>query len=103
MRYRLRTLLIVLALVPPLLAMGWVKWQEYREYLADKHRREMVQRTAPAIAAPRPARRPRLARADSASPLSPAPMPARIELDQDREEQIRRQLEVIDKLMSQNR
>jgi hypothetical protein len=29
-RYRLRTLLIVLTLGPPLLAWGWFKYQEYR-------------------------------------------------------------------------
>ena len=29
MRYRLRTLLIVLAILPPLLAWGWLAWQEH--------------------------------------------------------------------------
>jgi len=103
LRYRLRTLLIVLALLPPLLAIAWVKWQEYREYLADKHRREMMLRALPAVAAPRPTQKPRLAKADLSSELSPAPVPARIDLDQEREEQIRRQLEVIDRTMSHYR
>jgi hypothetical protein len=31
MRYRLRTLLILLALGPPLLAGAWYCWQTYRE------------------------------------------------------------------------
>jgi hypothetical protein len=39
MRYRLRTLLILLAILPPLLAISWVKWQEYREHLAEQQRR----------------------------------------------------------------
>ena len=32
MQYRLRTLLIVLALGPPLIAGGWWGWSEYREW-----------------------------------------------------------------------
>jgi hypothetical protein len=32
MRYRLRTLLFVLALGPPLLAGSWLGWQHYLEY-----------------------------------------------------------------------
>jgi hypothetical protein len=31
MRYRLRTLLILLAILPPLLGIGYVQWQRYRE------------------------------------------------------------------------
>lgn len=31
MRYRLRTLLILLAILPPLLAWGWHEWQEHLE------------------------------------------------------------------------
>jgi len=31
LRYKLRTLLIVLALGPPVLALGWSKYAEYRE------------------------------------------------------------------------
>jgi hypothetical protein len=30
MRFRLRTLLIVLAILPPLLAMGWWKYAEWK-------------------------------------------------------------------------
>jgi hypothetical protein len=47
MRFRLRTLLILLAILPPLLAISWVKWQEYREYLAEQQRRAAVQPAAP--------------------------------------------------------
>jgi hypothetical protein len=39
MRYRLRTLLIVLALGPPLLAgarWGWLEWQERRAVEAER-------------------------------------------------------------------
>jgi hypothetical protein len=36
MRYRLRTLLIVLALVPPLLALGW--WEYSARRLAQQQR-----------------------------------------------------------------
>jgi hypothetical protein len=38
MRYRLRTLLIVLTLAPPLLAGGWWKFCEWRK---QQHRREI--------------------------------------------------------------
>jgi hypothetical protein len=31
MRYRLRTLLILLAILPPLLGIGYIRWQRYRE------------------------------------------------------------------------
>jgi hypothetical protein len=41
MRYRLRTLLIVLALAPPLLAAPWLAWQYYREYKTVKAVREL--------------------------------------------------------------
>ncbi len=47
LRYKLRTLLLLLATLPPLLAIAWVKWLEYREFLAEQHRREMVQRAVP--------------------------------------------------------
>ena len=47
MRYRLRTLLILLFLLPPLLAIWWVKWQEYRERLAEQQRRAAVQPYVP--------------------------------------------------------
>ena len=46
-RYKLRTLLILLAILPPLLYVAWVKWQEYREYLAEQHRRAMMQWAVP--------------------------------------------------------
>ena len=32
MRYRLRTLLIVLAVLPPLVWFGWTKYQAWRDY-----------------------------------------------------------------------
>jgi hypothetical protein len=47
MRFRLRTLLIFLAILPPLLAIVWVKWQEYREHLAEQQRRAAVQSYVP--------------------------------------------------------
>ena len=31
MRYRLRTLLILLAILPPLLWFGYIRWQRYQE------------------------------------------------------------------------
>jgi hypothetical protein len=37
MRYRLRTLLIVLAIAPPLLAVGWLKYAAYKA--AQEHQR----------------------------------------------------------------
>jgi len=30
-RYRLRTLLILLAVIPPLLALAWLRWQARRD------------------------------------------------------------------------
>ena len=36
MRYRLRTLVILLAICPPLLAWGWAKGQEYRRWLQQR-------------------------------------------------------------------
>jgi DNA-binding transcriptional regulator of glucitol operon len=30
MRYRLRTLLILMAILPPLLSIGWWQWSEYK-------------------------------------------------------------------------
>jgi hypothetical protein len=44
MRYRLRTLLIALALGPPLIWAGWWgygKWREYRERRADQWSSEL--------------------------------------------------------------
>jgi len=32
MRYRLRTLLILLAIMPPILGISYVRWQRYREH-----------------------------------------------------------------------
>ena len=40
MRYRLRTLLIVLAILPPLLAVGWWK---YAEWKAERERQRAVE------------------------------------------------------------
>jgi hypothetical protein len=37
MRYRIRTLLILLAILPPLLAVGWWKYSEWRAAV-DRHR-----------------------------------------------------------------
>ncbi len=42
LRYRLRTLLIVLALGPPVLAAGWWGWSEYQEW-RERQRRELRQ------------------------------------------------------------
>jgi hypothetical protein len=39
MRYRLRTLLIVLAILPPLLWFGWTKYEAWRE--AERQRAEL--------------------------------------------------------------
>jgi hypothetical protein len=39
MRYRLRTLLILLAILPPLLAMSWWKYSAWR---AERERREAL-------------------------------------------------------------
>lgn len=36
MRYKLRTLLILLALGPPMLALGWWGWQEWRARQASR-------------------------------------------------------------------
>jgi len=36
MRYRLRTLLALLAICPPLLAGAWIKIEEYRRWLAQQ-------------------------------------------------------------------
>jgi hypothetical protein len=43
MRYRLRTLLILLALLPPLLAVGWVKYVAWK---AEQEQREQINRLA---------------------------------------------------------
>ena len=42
MRYRLRTLLILLAVLPPLLAVGWWKYSEWK---AEQERRAALSRT----------------------------------------------------------
>ena len=39
MRYRLRTLLILLAILPPLLWIGWTKYEAWRE--AERQRAEL--------------------------------------------------------------
>ena len=44
MRYRLRTLLIVLALGPPVLAAVWVKYSARREAERQRAARERLQR-----------------------------------------------------------
>jgi len=44
-RYKLRTLLIVLALLPPLLAGGWLSWQRYQ---AKQQRRKLLEQAATA-------------------------------------------------------
>jgi hypothetical protein len=36
MRYRLRTLLIVLAILPPLLWIGWTKYEAWRAKIREK-------------------------------------------------------------------
>jgi hypothetical protein len=41
MRYRLRTLLIVLAILPPLLWIGWTKFAEWK---AEQERRAYLRR-----------------------------------------------------------
>jgi len=47
MRYRLRTLLIVLALGPPLLAVGWWKYSAWR---AEQERQKALREwTGPAV------------------------------------------------------
>jgi hypothetical protein len=43
MRYRLRTLLILLAILPPLLAVGWSK---YAAWKAEQERKERIDRLA---------------------------------------------------------
>jgi hypothetical protein len=46
MRYRLRTLLILLAVLPPLLAIGWLK---YSEWHAERQRLAAALERRPAI------------------------------------------------------
>jgi hypothetical protein len=48
MRYRLRTLLILLAVLPPVLWGGFVAWGRYVEWRAER-----LNRNAPALASPR--------------------------------------------------
>jgi hypothetical protein len=43
MRYHLRTLLIVMAILPPLLAVGWVKYVAWK---AEQEQREHIDRLA---------------------------------------------------------
>jgi hypothetical protein len=43
MRYRLRTLLIVLALGPAVLAGAWFGWQRYLEYKRQREFDELVE------------------------------------------------------------
>jgi hypothetical protein len=43
MRYRLRTLLIVLALGPPLVAGSWLGWQQYLEYQKQHEYDELIE------------------------------------------------------------
>lgn len=42
MRYRLRTLLIVLAVLPPLLWFGWTKFEAWRAAQAEINRQRAV-------------------------------------------------------------
>ena len=42
MRFRLRTLLILLAVLPPLLAGAWWGWEEWRERRAAEAQRQAV-------------------------------------------------------------
>jgi hypothetical protein len=46
MRYRLRTLLIVLAILPPLLAVGW--WR-YAEWKAEQERQRAAEAEREAV------------------------------------------------------
>jgi len=53
-RYKLRTLLILLAILPPLMWIGWTKYEAWR---AERDRQEALKRirvidTKPALAAP---------------------------------------------------
>ena len=50
-RYRLRTLLILLAILPPLLWIGWGKYEAWR---TEKLRREEIRRMIAAAQAARP-------------------------------------------------
>jgi len=52
-RYRLRTLLILLAILPPLLWIGWGKYEAWR---TEKLRREEIRRMIAAAQAARPAK-----------------------------------------------
>ena len=45
-RYRLRTLLILLAVLPPVLALAWLDWREYAEYRNREQWREATDRAA---------------------------------------------------------
>jgi hypothetical protein len=41
-RYKLRTLLILLAILPPLLAVGWWKYSDWRRRQAEERERQQV-------------------------------------------------------------
>ena len=43
MRFRLRTLLILLAILPPLMAIGWLKYSGWR---AEQERQRMLRESA---------------------------------------------------------
>ncbi len=43
MQLRLRTLLILLAVLPPLLAGGWWGWQRYEEYRRQREFDELIE------------------------------------------------------------
>jgi hypothetical protein len=44
MRYRLRTLLIVLALGPPVLAVGWWGWERYSGWRERQRWQKLIER-----------------------------------------------------------
>jgi hypothetical protein len=44
LRYKLRTLLILLAILPPLLAGAWWGWLEWREWMALRAAQQQQQR-----------------------------------------------------------
>jgi len=56
MRYRLRTLLILLALGPPLLAGGWCGWQEWNRYRLTQNLRKELGRLHREVSIPSGAR-----------------------------------------------
>ena len=50
-RYKLRTLLILLAILPPLL---WIGWGKYREWKAEQTRRDAARAAAAGSIPPAP-------------------------------------------------